>query len=241
MALAVAVESGDNWNDIFVARDVDGNEDPNSEASDSSDSDYQDEGYRMMEDQSDSEDEASMGAAIQVGNTATLRANLQGKNLVELIRPVLILMDQQGINLPILLDAISWGDADCIQDAKIRYERSAFMNSRELPVILRRWWKPPRSTVLRKKRPRGAACIMECFAAECTEATLNRELEAVASSLISPVGEDIKEETLTSLVFNKMIVSMQNQAPVLWKLLHSMAYTPTQQARNSAKKPDKVS
>jgi hypothetical protein len=82
---------------------------------------------------------------------------------------------------------------------------------------------------------------MESFAAECTEATLDRELEVVASSLISLVGEDIKEETLTSLVFNKMIVSMQNQAPVLWKLLHSMAYTPTQQARNSAKKPDKVS
>ena len=82
---------------------------------------------------------------------------------------------------------------------------------------------------------------MESFAAECTEATINQELEAVASSLISPVSEDIKEETLTSLVFNKMIVSTQNQAPVLWKLLHSMAYTLTQQARNSAKKPDKVS
>jgi hypothetical protein len=82
---------------------------------------------------------------------------------------------------------------------------------------------------------------MESFAAECTEVTLNQELEVVASSLISPVGEDIKEETLTSLVFNKMIVGMQNQAPVLWKLLHSIAYTPAQQARNSAKKPDKVS
>ena len=182
-----------------------------------------------------------MGPGIQVGNTATLRANLQGKNLVELIRPILILMDQQGINLPILLDAISWGDADCIQDAKIRYQRSVLMNSRELPAILRHWWKPPWSTGSRKKRPRGAAWAMESFAAECTEATLNQELEVVASSLISLVGEDIKEEPLTSLVFNKMIVNIQNQAPVLWKLLHSMAYTPTQQARNSAKKLDKVS
>src|SRR5258705_337635 len=119
-------------------------------------------------------------------------------------------MDQQGINLPILLDAISWGDADCIQDTKIRYERSALMNSRELPVILHCWWKPPWSTGSKKKRPRGVAWVMESFAAECTEATLNWELEAVASSLISPVSEYIKEETLTSLVFNKMIVSMQN-------------------------------
>ena len=76
MAPAVAVKIRDSWNDIFMARDVDGNEDPNSKASDSSDSDYQDEGYRMMEDQSDGEDEASMGLAIQVGSTATLRANL---------------------------------------------------------------------------------------------------------------------------------------------------------------------
>jgi hypothetical protein len=237
----VPVKIENDWNDVFVARDVDGNEDSNSEASNSSDSNYKDENYWMMEDQSDSEDESGSGPAIQIRNTATLRANLQGKNLAELIKPVLLLMDWQGINLPILLDAVSWGDADCIQDPKIRYSRSALMNSRELPEILWHWWKPPWATGSRKKRPKGATQVMESFAAECTKVIFNRELEEVASSLISLVGEDIKEETLISLVFNRMVVGMQNQAPVVWKLLRSMAYTPTQQMRNSEKNPVKVS
>ena len=82
---------------------------------------------------------------------------------------------------------------------------------------------------------------METFAAECTQSVLNGELEAIATQLVSPVGEDIKEETLTSLIFEEMIIDMQAKAPTLWKLLCSMAYTLGQQKRNTEKNPDKVS
>lgn len=236
MASVAPEFDNDDWGNLFLCRDVDGNEDANSEASDT---DYEDEPFGITY-LPDSEDEDTSGPAIQLHNTDALRANLQGKNLVDLIRSVLIFMDGLGINLPIFLDGLSWGDADCIQDAKIRYERSALMNSSELPGILRRWWKPPRSTGSKKKRPRGAAQVMEKFSAECTEAVLEQEMEAIALSLSSPAGEDIKEDNLTSLVFDKMINDMEMQAPVLWKMLQNMAYTPAQRARNTQKKPDKV-
>jgi hypothetical protein len=170
-----------------------------------------------------------------------LRANLEGKNLAELIKAVLIFMDGLGINLSIFLDGLSWGDVGCIQDAKIRYERSALMNSKELPGILRRWWKPPRPTGLKKQRPRGAAQVMKGFTVECMETVLDQELEDIALSLSSPAGKDIQEENLTSVIFKKMIDDMQIQAPVLWRLLRNMAYTQSQQARNAEKNPDKVS
>ncbi|OAX34242.1 hypothetical protein K503DRAFT_699073, partial [Rhizopogon vinicolor AM-OR11-026] len=57
---------------------------------------------------------------------------------------ILRCMDDVGLNLPIFLDLISWGDSDCIASAKIRYEWTALVGSEEIPSILRRWHKPPR-------------------------------------------------------------------------------------------------
>jgi len=54
------------------------------------------------------------------------------------------------------------------------------------------------------------------------------------------LGEDIKKEIFTSLVFTEMVEDMKAEAPTLWKLLHSMAYMPEQQRWNTEKNPDKV-
>ena len=197
MASEHLINSEDTWHDIFLTRDFDGNEDQVSE--DGSDSDYGADFAGMP--QSDSEDETERGPAIDLHNTQILRDKLQGRSLAEPVKYVLAVMDSLGINLPIFLDAFSWGDADCIQDAKIRYARSALMNSKELPGILRRWWRPPRSAGSKNKRARGAGPVMENFAVECTQHILNRELEAIAAYLVSPMGEDITEKALTSLVF----------------------------------------
>jgi hypothetical protein len=228
----------DDWNDIFLARDVDGNEDEQS--ADESDSDYDDARTAAMIYSDSDEDEIEVGPAIELQNTQVLRDQLQGKSLLGPIRHILTVMDGLGINLPIFLDALSWGYPECIQDAKIWYSRSALMNSKELPGILWRWWKPPRTSGSKKRRPRGAGPVMQNFASECTESILDRELEAIAVRLVSPLGEDIKEETFTSLVFTEMVGDMKAEAPTLWKLLRSMAYMPEQQRRNTEKNPDKV-
>ena len=62
---------------------------------------------------------------------------------MEKVVKVLDVMADLGINLSIFLDALSWGDATCISDTKVRYARTGLMKSKELPLILRQWWKPP--------------------------------------------------------------------------------------------------
>jgi hypothetical protein len=126
-----------------------------------------------------------------------LREGLRDKNIALIVWAILGTMDSYGIDLPIFLDALSWGDPECIQNAKIRYERSTLMNSAELPGILRRWWKPPRPVRSRNRRPKGARSAMEHFALECTQVTLDEELQGLAGYLQSPVGEDINQGGVT--------------------------------------------
>jgi|SRR6266481_72265 len=158
MAPEILLTTKDDWNDVFLARDVDGNEDEQS--ADESDSDYDDAQTAAMTYSDSDEDEIEVGPAIELQNTQVLRDQLQGKGLVGPIQHILTIMDGLGINLPIFLDALSWGDPECIQDAKIRYSRSALMNGKELPGILQCWWKPPRSSGSKKRWPRGARPVM---------------------------------------------------------------------------------
>ena len=82
---------------------------------------------------------------------------------------------------------------------------------------------------------------MDSIAAECCEDMLDRELDGIAGVLLSPAGEDITKETLTSVVFEEIIVVMKTNAPTLWRILRRLAYTPEQEQRNKEKNSDKVS
>jgi hypothetical protein len=105
MATENLLAAKDDWNDIFLARDVDGNEDEQS--ADESDSDYDDAQTAAMIYSDSDEDEIEVGPAIELQNTQVLRDQLQGKSLLGPIRHILTVMDGLGINLPIFLDALS--------------------------------------------------------------------------------------------------------------------------------------
>ena len=81
---------------------------------------------------------------------------------------------------------------------------------------------------------------MDSFARECCQDILDQELESIAGLLVSPTGDDIKEETLTSLVFDEMIEEMKTHALTLWCILQGLAYTPEQEKRNTENNPDKM-
>ncbi|KAJ7753107.1 hypothetical protein DFH07DRAFT_774241 [Mycena maculata] len=150
---------------------------------------------------------------------------------------VLQFMDGNGVTLANLLDGISWGDQDCTLNAKIRNERTRLLNSPELPGILQRWWKPPRPSRSKKRRPNGARAVMQEFALECTQQMLEVELESLEKLFKSPAGEDIKEEHLTGISFHKMVTQVKDMAPNLWKVLFRLARTEPQQKRNPHKNP----
>jgi hypothetical protein len=236
--MALDFDEDIDWDEIFCTRDT---EDASEVIPTDSNSDL-DVDYNPRDIESGREDSEEVGPAIQLQRTQLLRENLQrqGKDVAGPIRQVLTAMDEAGIDLTILLDGVSWGTPDCIQDAKIRYARSTLLSSKELLSILRRWRKPPRPTGSKDKRPKGAKHTLDSFAGECCQDMLDQELESIAGLFVSPAGDDIKEETLTSLVFDEMIEEMKTHAPTLWCILRGLAYTPEQEKRNTEKNPDKV-
>ncbi|KAJ6544930.1 hypothetical protein B0H10DRAFT_1638758, partial [Mycena sp. CBHHK59/15] len=77
------------------------------------------------------------------------------------VKNILKCMKEEGLPLPLFLDALCWGDSDCIADRTCVYARTLLMVSDELPGILDRWYKPPRAS---GARPAGGREALEQFA-----------------------------------------------------------------------------
>ena len=99
------------------------------------------------------------------------------------------------------------------------------MASEELPNIVWRWWRPPRVKGSKNKRPKGVGPVMESLAKECCQSVLDQELEGIAR--VSPVGEDIKEETLTSLSLTKMAEEMKENPDIVSSQKIQTSFTST--------------
>ena len=102
---------------------------------------------------------------IQLDNTRKLRERQAQfpHSIAARIRAILYFMDAMGLNLPLFLDYLSWGDVECVQDPQIWYERTALMVSDELPKILKRWLSPPRSADTHDVRAMGGKQYLEQF------------------------------------------------------------------------------
>ncbi|KAJ7260768.1 hypothetical protein C8J57DRAFT_1072247 [Mycena rebaudengoi] len=204
---------------------------PSDSGSDSDDSDF-DPSMDIVESEDESDD--------QVDSDTALRKNLKEGSLVDKVKAVLFVMDGMGINLPIFLDALSWGDTKCTLDPKIRFHRTSLLNSIELPLILSRWLRPPRPPKSKKARPKGAKNVMQDFAVQCTADILEKELESLATVFSSPAGQDITEKELTGTSMPGMASEVKTIAPRLWLFLMRLARSAEQQRRTPSKDPQKV-
>ncbi|KAG5634601.1 hypothetical protein H0H81_001411 [Sphagnurus paluster] len=225
----------DEWDDLFDDRE----EYERSVTDPDTNSDDEYKATEATPIYSDSEDE-DPGPPIQKTRTAEKRRDLDDEGLFQKVKLVLQFMDAIGINMPIFLDGLSWGNELCIQDSKISYKHVGLMQSEELPGILRRWWKPPWQTGSRKKHATGAGPSMKSFVLECIEETMDQELESLALKLLSPAGEDVELETLTSMGFEQMNTDAKVHAPVCLRLLTQMAHQKRQGSQNKKKDPEKI-
>ncbi|CDO69445.1 hypothetical protein BN946_scf184817.g5 [Trametes cinnabarina] len=151
------------------------------------------------------------------------------------------------MNLPIFLDALSWGDDECISDPKIRYERTSLMVSEELPRILERWYQVPRAHHSHSHyvRPAGARKALEEFALRCTAEVIDRELES-SSHLFKLPENGLSEGSLTSFDFAEVASKLQEPAgaPHLFSLLYGAmcrahhSYTQSEQRAKTRKNPN---
>lgn len=93
------------------------------------------------------DDEEELQDPVPLMNTRVLKGRLNGQDMTAKVKTILDCMNSQGVNLPLFLDALSWGDPRCHSDPKVQYARTSLMVSDELPGILERWHCPPRGSV----------------------------------------------------------------------------------------------
>ncbi|KAI0368261.1 hypothetical protein BV20DRAFT_1054231 [Pilatotrama ljubarskyi] len=184
---------------------------------------------------------------IQLQGTRAMRERLGSANKLKRVRKILEFMESQDMNLPIFLNALSWGDDGCTSDPKVRYERTALMVSEELPSILERWYRVPRATHSRSHyvRPAGARRALEDFAMRCAADVIDRELKCTSHLFRSP-KDSLSEAALTSFSFTEVAYKFQESsgAPHTWSLLHGAMQRQCrrqkadEQSKNSRKNPN---
>lgn len=147
-------------------------------------------------------------------------------------------MTKKHIDLPLLLDELSWKNKDLLPSGVARYARTALMVSDELPAILRRWHRPPR-THGKGTRTRGAIRSLDEFSVEVVRHRANKEMRKVGELMRSPPSE-LSGKNLLAISWQDSISEVRAAAPMLWNLVRSAAYTPMQEKINITKDPDPV-
>ncbi|KAF9781866.1 hypothetical protein BJ322DRAFT_1023184 [Thelephora terrestris] len=79
-----------------------------------------------------------------------------------------------GLDLPIFLDAVCWGNENLLVHGKGKRERSALVNSCELPQILERL----------QKRSRRASSVLKSHALSIIKAAVDTEMDSVVSDFL---------------------------------------------------------
>ena len=123
------------WDNIFCLRDeVDNN------GLGDSDSENEDDNGHVLSVQ---EGPTELESHPTYETTRALCECWKTQNLVDRIQKGLDCLGELGLNLEIMLDGISWGDSDCIEDSKIRNACTSLLHSKELSGILCQWHRPP--------------------------------------------------------------------------------------------------
>jgi hypothetical protein len=95
------------------------------------------DGFSSSEESDDDKSIPSIPVCIE--NTRLKKAKLEG-NLAAKVRNILDYISTLGLDLPLFLDAVSWGSPQCLShsDRKmIQYARTSLLANNELPQILR--------------------------------------------------------------------------------------------------------
>ena len=216
---------------IFDSRDIDGNE-----SRPLSDSDYD-----ALDSANEINDSSDSDTGVTTDDDNLKPASTQPTSTrQQQVRRILEYLDQEKLKLVDFLDGLSWGDDACIQDPKIRIERTIFLQSKRLPVILNKWATPPRKKGSMKRWAAGAMGPMSEFVSKQILDMMDHELEALAPCLHSPPSVDVEKETLQETSFKNMLAIIREKAPTLFSIFKSLAYRDEQKKRNTHKNSEKV-
>jgi hypothetical protein len=154
-------------------------------------------------------------------------------DIAERVVNILQYMENLHINLPIFLWAISWNVEALVSNPQVRFARTTLMLSEELPGILTHWHQPPRQHNA-GVRTKAAKLAMTEWALETLCDSIDDELLTLGPYMQFP-QEDVSEEALLDIRIQNMILEVQTNAPVLWKLVCNLSCTHKQARRNKNK------
>jgi hypothetical protein len=147
---------------------------------------------------------------------------MQGEqDLVEQVRKALTYMDSLGLDLPIFLHALSWGNDPLISDSMAKYHRGILMNSLELPEIVKQW----------NKKSEAAQSPLTQWAVDHVTQLINTEMNAAVEKLCCD-GDDLTKETFLSITPQSMTLLLKPAVPTLWRVLKSASRTSQQEKQN---------
>lgn len=151
---------------------------------------------------------------------------------------VIDFMKTLDLDVTTFLFYFSWQLPNVPVSGKLRYARTALMNSEHLGTILRHWWRPPRSHG-EGIRTKAAQDTINALSLENIKLRVNKEMRELAPMLRTPPNE-FDEEKLLSVNIRELINETQDIAPTMWDFLKSSASTPRQLVRNTQKDSDPV-
>ncbi|OSC97243.1 hypothetical protein PYCCODRAFT_1472038 [Trametes coccinea BRFM310] len=129
------------------------------------------------------------------------------------------------------LDALSWGDQDCVTHPSVKIARRMFLQNRNLASLLTRWRKPPRSPGSTKPRAKGASDTINHFARGCVTEMIQDEL-CKSDVVMRPKSVDLCREELTGLDLEKIERRLRGQAPTTWEMLETLMASPDGRERS---------
>jgi hypothetical protein len=108
-----------------------------------------------------------------------LKDKLTADAVIPAVKNTLSYVRSQGLNLPLFLHVLSWGNESCIPDEQVQYARTSLMVSEKLPGILQRWYCSPRS-LHKGKMAAGAHVCLQKFGARCVKDVVEQEMKVMA-------------------------------------------------------------
>lgn len=138
-------------------------------------------------------------------------------------------MSDVGLDLPIFLDALFWGNGCLVTDGKARYKRSALTHSSEFAQILNR---------LEKKSPTAQTALVT-HVLSMIKATINAEMDTAVPEL-TVMGQGVDEEGFPGMTQEELVKRLKPVTSTLWEILE-FSMTRKDQSRNKyIHDPDKV-
>ena len=128
-------------------------------------------GFSSGEESDSVDDEDILSVPICIENTRLKKAKLELEGDLQVaakVQKILDYISSLGLDLPLFLDAVSWGSPQCHSNRKIQYARTSLLASKELIEILRRWFKPPRATEHEGRERKAASGCKKDAVSICT-------------------------------------------------------------------------